>query len=103
MKLKCMELDGENHTVVDTEKAQRMWTPERDWDGRNWIYRPTGSQWVRETLYLSAKGRYYIVTESAYEGVLPTARFVTPEHAARWLTLNDYKLPDELSELDATE
>jgi hypothetical protein len=47
-------------------------------------------------LYKSAKDRYYIVFTSQWQGSSPSARFVEPEEAARWLILNDEELPTDL-------
>jgi len=82
MKIKATEADGTTAAVVDTERARKRWDAEYDWDGRNWICRPTGSQWVHEKLYQSARGNYYIVTRSDWQGTQPTARFVSPSEAA---------------------
>jgi len=103
MKIKVIDEYGETLKVVDTERARRRWSAAYDWDGRNKICRPTGSQWVHETLYLSRRGNYYIVRESDWQGTLPTARFVSRSEAAEWLVLNDYKLPEDLAEYDTTE
>ncbi|MBO9346206.1 MAG: hypothetical protein J7601_10840 [Chloroflexi bacterium] len=105
MKIKVHDEHGplESYVVVDTSRATRVWEPARDWDGRNWIYRSTGSEWEWETLYRSRRGRYYIVERSAWQGTRPTARFVSPQQAAAWLILNDYELPEELVEHDPTE
>jgi hypothetical protein len=84
--------------VVDTALAARKWDEDTVWDGRNHIGRVTRSQWERETLYRSSKGRYYLVHTSAYQGTLPTAAWLTPEEAVRWLTLNEDGIPEDLQE-----
>lgn len=91
MRLKIQELGGV--TIVDTKKAQRVWRQRRD---------SSKYAFERETLYLSANGRYYVVTESLLLGI-PQARFVTPEHAAAWLRLNGYDLPEDLIPFDRME
>ncbi len=96
MKMKITNEDGEVQTVVDTDKAGAAWDEATDWDGRNHISRNTGSQWDHETLYLSRKGHYYIVSESQWQGSLPSARFVSDQEAAQWLALNDQDMPAEL-------
>lgn len=88
-----------DETIVDTDRAQQTWKEASDWDGRNRISRATGSQWEHEQLYLSAKGNYYIVHESQWQGSLPHASFVSRQEAARWLLNNEHALPDDLAEL----
>lgn len=99
-----MVVKTEDNRYIDTEKAAGEWKCQQDFDGSNFIYRsPGGSQWVKETLYKSAKGNYYIVRESANPATPTTARFVSHDEAAGWLRLNDYDLPDDLKEYDPTE
>lgn len=86
----------EDGTVVNIDNAQQSWEEASDWDGRNHISRPTGSQWEHQTLYRSAKGRYYLVHESNRQGTPPHAEFITPAQAAAWLTLNGRDLPPDL-------
>lgn len=85
---------------VDTSKAKREWSEDTRWDGRNHISVNTGSQWEHETLYLSAKGRYYIESVSAWQGSVPSAAFITPEEAARWLLANSEPLPEDLAQYE---
>ena len=46
-------------TIVDTVKASQTWEEATDWNGSNQISRNTRDQWEHETLYRSAKGRYW--------------------------------------------
>jgi len=85
--------------VFDTEKAKARWSEASDWNGSNHISRATGSQWNHQTLYQSAKGRYYIVNSSNYQGVMDEIELISPKAAARWLILNDHDLPDDLAGL----
>ncbi len=89
----------EEGTILDTDKAQKNWDEASDWDGKNHVSRATGSQWNHETLYISAKGRYYIVRSSQWQGSLPSAEIISNEDAARWLLNNDHKLPEDLKHL----
>ncbi len=89
----------DDDVIVDTDNAQQEWEETTDWNGNNHISRATGSQWAHETLYKSAKGRYYIESTSQYQGSLPTARWLTPQEAARWLLLMDENLPQDLEAL----
>ena len=91
-----MRLRMPDQTVVDTDKATASYEEKTDWNGRNHISRNTGTQWEHETLYRSAKGRYYLVRTSQREGTLPGAEWLEPAQAAAWLILNEHELPPEL-------
>ncbi len=88
-------------TVFDTEKAKASWSEASDWDGSNHISRATGSQWNHEKLFLSAKGRYYVVRSSNVQGSRDEMEILSPREAAAWLILNDYgdDLPEDLAGL----
>lgn len=88
----------EDGTVVKTENAKRHWEGASDHDGRNFIQRSTGDQWLFQDLYESRKGRYYIVHSSSWQGSRNHAEWVSPERAAAWLTLNEHTLPESLAE-----
>jgi hypothetical protein len=87
--------------VVDTDKATATYDEKTDWDGRNRISRATGSQWDHETLYRSAKGRWYLVHTSQRTGTMPRAEWVKPGQAAAWLIHNDHDIPPELEDVAA--
>ena len=93
-----MRLKMPDEMVVDTDKATASHEEKTDWNGRNHISRNTGSQWEHETLYRSAKGRYYVVHTSQMEGTLPSAEWLEPARAAAWMLLNDCEIPPELAE-----
>ena len=84
--------------IVNTEKASESWDEATYWDGRNHISKAPGSQWNHETLYRSRKGRYYVVSSSAYQGSRDSAEWVSNAEAARWLLLMGHDLPEELKE-----
>lgn len=86
-------------TVFDTEKAKASWSEASDWNGSNHISRATGGQWNHQHLYQSAKGRYYIVHSSNYQGVMDDIELISERAAARWLILNDHDLPEDLAGL----
>lgn len=86
-------------TVTDTRLAQQTWAEDSVWDGRNRISKATGSQWLHERLYRSAKGRYYVERWSAFDGNKSSAEYLSREEAARWLLANDHELPADLSDL----
>ncbi|HEX4998922.1 MAG TPA: hypothetical protein VFY29_11890 [Terriglobia bacterium] len=83
--------------TVDTARSRRRWEEATDFNGRNYISRATGDQWVHETLFESAKGRYYIVTASQWQGSRDSARWVSATEAAAWLALCDHGIPPELA------
>lgn len=83
--------------VVDTERAAQVWHDRTDFDGRQRYSLATGSPWDRETLYLSARGVWYVEATSAWQGSRPHARRVTDRAAARWLLSQGYDLPDQLA------
>ena len=89
----------EDGTILNTDKAKRHWDEATDWNGNNHISRATGSQWEHQTLYISAKGRYYLEYESQWQGSLPSAEFISNEDAARWLLNNEHELPEDLKSL----
>jgi hypothetical protein len=88
----------DDDVVTDTDQAFHTWDEATDWDGRNHISRPSGSQWNHETLYQSRKGRFYLVSSSQWQGTRPSALWLTDQNAARWLVLNDHALPENLAQ-----
>ena len=54
--------------IFDTERAGVKWPETADWNGSNHISRNSGTQWGHEALYISQKGRYYVVRSSDYQG-----------------------------------
>lgn len=93
-----MKFRMEDGTIVNTENATKSWDEDTRFDGNNHISRATGSQWNHQTLYRSRKGRYYIVHESQWQGSTPHAEWVSPQEAARWLTLMNHDLPTDLEQ-----
>ena len=87
----------EDGRVQNTDKASAEWEEAIDWNGRNFVSRPTGSQWEHETLYRSSKGRYYVERTSLRQGSSPYAELLTSERAAAWLLANGHELPQDLS------
>lgn len=87
----------EDGTVVSTKKAAQRWEEDTQWNGNNRISVNTGSQWDHETLYRSSKGRYYIESESQWQGSTPSAHFVSSQEAAAWLLLNGEEVPPDLA------
>jgi hypothetical protein len=92
--------DGDT-TIVRTENAQASWAEATFWNGSNTISKATGSQWEHETLHKSAKGNYYAVHTSQWQGSADTARFLSPREAVQWLLANDHdELPEDLEALE---
>jgi hypothetical protein len=87
-------------TIVDTQNAKKSWEEETDWNGNNHISRATGSQWDHEKLYKSAKGRYYIVESSQWQGSTDSANFVSDQEAATWLLKMEKELPKDLEKYE---
>jgi hypothetical protein len=86
----------DDDSFVNTDLAKEKWDEDTWWNGQNHISKATGSQWEHETLYLSSKGRYYVIHTSQYEGTAPGARWLEPGQAAAWLLNNDHDLPEDL-------
>ena len=91
----------EDGTILDTSVAKQTWEEDTRHDGCNHISVNTNSQWHHETLYLSKKDRFYIVSSSNYRGVLDTAEYVEDGTAATWLLVNSHELPASLAEYAA--
>lgn len=89
----------EDGAIVDTDRAAQSWDEATEWDGRNHISKATGDQFTHETLYKSAKGRYYILHSSQWQGSTDYATFTEPTEAAKWLLLNEHELPEDLAAL----
>jgi hypothetical protein len=91
----------DNETIVRTENAKNHWSEATRWNGNNHISKATGSQWEHEALYLSNKGRYYVVHTSQWQGSTPSAKWMSNLDAARWLLMNDHELPIDLVEFES--
>ncbi|MGD9558761.1 MAG: hypothetical protein AB7V25_17170 [Mangrovibacterium sp.] len=89
----------EDGIILNTEKAVDHWEEDTRWNGNNHISIATGSQWEHETLYKSAKGRYWLEHTSQWQGSTPYASILEPAEAAAWL-LNNGKddLPEDLEQ-----
>ncbi len=95
-----VESDGDKTGIlVDTAKALQTWEEATFWNGNNHISKATGDQFTHETLYKSAKGRYYIEHSSQWQGSSDYCTFCEPEAAAKWLLLNEHELPEDLESL----
>lgn len=90
----------EDGAIVDTDRAAQSWDEATYFDGRNYISEATGDQWLHETLYKSAKGRYYIVHSSQRQGSRDHAEEISLRDAAAWLLQNEHELPEDLAEFE---
>ncbi len=86
--------------IVDSDKAVETWNEATWWNGSNHISINTGSQWEHETLYRSAKGRYWKEYDSAYREGQGEANYVVPFLAATWLIANGHPLPEDLRQFE---
>ncbi len=60
----------------------------------NDVSRVTGSEWTHERLAQTRRGRYYVTTDSQWQGSSPSARVVTVEEAGHWLARAGYDSDD---------
>lgn len=95
------KIETEDGTIINTDKAEAHWEEATWWNGHNHVSMATGDQWVHQTLYKSSKNRYYLVTRSQWQGVRDSANFLTEQEAAKWLILNNHKLPKDLAKHEA--
>ena len=79
---------------VNTDKAQAKWVGKKRWKGNQHIYVHTGSCDERQTLYRSAKGRYYIVSYDKWDS---EAYWMSDIEAVRWLLINRSAVPEGLA------
>ncbi len=79
-------------SVVVTDNATAHYQEKYDFNGHNEIGRSSRSQWHDQTLYRSRKGRYYLVHATRISGENDWAEWVSPQEAARFLTLNEIEL-----------
>jgi hypothetical protein len=92
--------EGEFLGWFNDESCKTSFTEDTWFNGHNHISKATGSQWVHETLYLTAKGTWVIENSSAWRTKYTQ---VTSTEAATWLMQNGYAnnddIPKELREL----
>jgi hypothetical protein len=92
--------EGEFLGWFDNESCKTSFTEDTWFNGHNHISKATGSQWVHETLYLTAKGTWVIENSSAW---CTKYAQVSNTEAATWLMVNDYEnsdaIPQEIKEI----
>lgn len=64
-------------------------TEDTNWDGRNQISVPTGSQWDHEHLYYTANGKWVLNSFSNYQGTRETYEQIDEASAIKWLIQNN--------------
>lgn len=82
----------------DTKSAV-LFREDTNWDGRNQISVPTGSQWHHEYLYYTKSGKWVLNNLSNYRGSAEGYRQVNEQEAIVWLIQNRGFERDEISKL----
>ena len=76
-----------------------LFKEDTNWDGRNQISVPTGSQWLHEYLYYTKSGKWVLNDWSNYQGSLEGYKEITEAEAIAWLVLNNCAERKEMEEL----
>jgi len=87
----------DNGSWLNLETAE-WFREDTEFDGHNQISVNTGSQWVHECLYRTAKGYWVLNRWSQYQGTQATWERISPTEAAAWLIKNLHEAPKELEE-----
>lgn len=85
----------------DTKSAV-LFKEDTNWDGRNQISVPTGSQWEHEYLYYTKSGRWVLNDWSNYQGTLEGYKQINEDDAITWLIQNRGFERDEIDKLPAS-
>jgi len=80
-------------------KAAVLFKEDTNWDGRNQISVPTGSQWEHEYLYYTKSGKWILNDWSNYRGRLEGYKQISEEEAIKWMIQNRCFERDELASL----
>ena len=80
-------------------KAAILFKEDTNWDGRNQISVPTGSQWEHEYLYYTKSGKWVLNDWSNYQGRTEGYRQISGQEAIDWLVQNRGFERDEMQEL----
>jgi hypothetical protein len=92
--------EGEFLGWFNDESCKASFEEDTRFDGHNQISKATGSQWVHETLYQTAKGAWVIKNSSAWRTKYTQ---VSNTEAATWLMINEYEnsdaIPQEIKEI----
>ena len=82
----------------DTKSAV-LFKEDTNWDGRNQISVPTGSQWNHEYLYYTKSGKWILNSFSNYQGTLETYEQIDEAAAIAWMVQNRCFDRDEIMQL----
>ena len=75
---------------------EKSWDEDLAWDGRNYVSRNTGKTHAHQTLYRKAAGEYLLEDWSDRVDVPSRLYPIEKAWAARWLSLNDHRIPADL-------
>lgn len=96
---RIVELENDEGFVdglVDLDKSRQSWAEGIWFDGHNHISKATDSQWNHQTLYLTDRGKYCLVTNNQQR---TRAHLLAHREAAIWLLQNGHEeLPQDLME-----
>ena len=81
------------------DKAAILFKEDTNWDGRNQISVPTGSQWDHEYLYYTKSGKWVLNDFSNYQGSLDGYRQIDESDAIAWLIQNRCFEQEEMGKL----
>jgi hypothetical protein len=82
----------------DTDSAV-LFKEATQWDGRNQISVPTGSQWNHEWLYFTKSGKWVLNDFSNYQGTREGYVQIDESDAVAWLIQNGHTESEKLDKL----
>ena len=92
--------EGEFLGWFDSSCCKAVFEEDTYFNGHNQISKATGSQWIHETLYLTAKETWVIGRSGNYKD---TYFKISRTQAARWLMQNDHddnkNIPADIAEI----
>ena len=94
--MRRIKITGGSGRWFDSDSAEQI-DEGTYWDGKNRISQATGSQWHHETLYLTAGGRYIVLSTSQWQGETDSVVEISAEKAAVWLSRNGYGSEDAVA------
>jgi hypothetical protein len=87
----------------DKAKNVKRFNENTYFNGNNHISKATKSQWVHETLYLTAKGTWVLNHDATGYSGADTYTKISDDQAARWLVTNDCEddkgIPEDMIQL----
>lgn len=100
-RISVMQHGEYNGMWFDADKAE-VYEENTYWDGNNHISKATGSQTEHEKLYLTASGKWVLVSSSQWQGSTDSAELVDEDFAIRWFAKNEYEdenIPESILKL----